>query len=349
MRGKGNQNQDEEEYEEDEFSSRKDGPSSSFTVNNNNSSKDGKSNDKASAVRSKHSVTEQRRRSKINERFQILRDIVPHSDQKRDTASFLLEVIEYVQYLQQKVQKYEGPYQGWSSEPAKLMPWGLLGNDISYYYWKFAGDEEQLWISFPFEYGTFSTIKKNSHSNTLGETFPGKLDENNIALTPAILPSTPNLVESDHVACKVLENQPELANKVMPLPTPAPIQSVGLVAHPCQLPVSDAQSAECPITSEMLNQQDLAIEAGTINISSVYSQELLNTLAQSLQSAGVDLSQANISVQIDLGKRASRGLTSGTLTSKDPQNPHPSKQTITHLREASGGEDSDQAHKRLKT
>uniref|UniRef100_A0A6N2M8C6 BHLH domain-containing protein n=1 Tax=Salix viminalis TaxID=40686 RepID=A0A6N2M8C6_SALVM len=121
--GKGNQNQDEEEYEEDEFSSRKDGPSSSFTVNNNNSSKDGKSNDKANAIRSKHSVTEQRRRSKINERFQILRDIVPHSDQKRDTASFLLEVIEYVQYLQQKVQKYEGPYQGWSSEPAKLMPW----------------------------------------------------------------------------------------------------------------------------------------------------------------------------------------------------------------------------------
>ena len=25
-------------------------------------------------------------------RFQILRDLIPHSDQKRDTASFLLEV-----------------------------------------------------------------------------------------------------------------------------------------------------------------------------------------------------------------------------------------------------------------
>uniref|UniRef100_A0A6N2MTB2 BHLH domain-containing protein n=1 Tax=Salix viminalis TaxID=40686 RepID=A0A6N2MTB2_SALVM len=55
--------------------------------------------------------------------FQILRDLIPHSDQKRDTASFLLEVIEYVQYLQEKVQKYEGPYPGWSPEPAKLMPW----------------------------------------------------------------------------------------------------------------------------------------------------------------------------------------------------------------------------------
>lgn len=26
-------------------------------------------------------------------RFQILRDLIPHSDQKRDTASFLLEVL----------------------------------------------------------------------------------------------------------------------------------------------------------------------------------------------------------------------------------------------------------------
>lgn len=89
-------------------------------------------------------------------RFQILRDLIPHTDQKRDTASFLLEVhfisrkpvylflclisilesfdlfvtvdvcmqvIQYVQYLQEKVQKHEGSYQPWSSEPTKLMPW----------------------------------------------------------------------------------------------------------------------------------------------------------------------------------------------------------------------------------
>lgn len=35
----------------------------------------------------------------------------------------LLQVIEYVKYLQENVQKYEGSYPGWSSEPAKLMPW----------------------------------------------------------------------------------------------------------------------------------------------------------------------------------------------------------------------------------
>ena len=35
----------------------------------------------------------------------------------------LLQVIEYIQFLQEKVHKYEGSYQGWSHEPAKLMPW----------------------------------------------------------------------------------------------------------------------------------------------------------------------------------------------------------------------------------
>ncbi|KAJ6794857.1 transcription factor BIM2-like isoform X1 [Iris pallida] len=70
---------------------------------------DGKNSDQKqpSTPRSKHSATEQRRRSKINDRFQILRDLIPHSDQKRDKATFLLEVIEHVRFLQEKVQKYE--------------------------------------------------------------------------------------------------------------------------------------------------------------------------------------------------------------------------------------------------
>ncbi|KAF5445342.1 hypothetical protein F2P56_034400 [Juglans regia] len=85
---------------------------------------DGKISDqKANTPRSKHSATEQRRRSKINDRFQMLRELIPLSDQKRDKASFLFEVIEYIQFLQEKVEKYEGAYQGWNHEPAKLMPW----------------------------------------------------------------------------------------------------------------------------------------------------------------------------------------------------------------------------------
>ncbi|RRT75075.1 hypothetical protein B296_00031626 [Ensete ventricosum] len=57
--------------------------------------------------RSKHSATEQRRRSKINDRqvnekclFQILRELIPHSDQKRDKASFLMEVIRHARGIE---------------------------------------------------------------------------------------------------------------------------------------------------------------------------------------------------------------------------------------------------------
>uniref|UniRef100_A0A803MSX6 BHLH domain-containing protein n=1 Tax=Chenopodium quinoa TaxID=63459 RepID=A0A803MSX6_CHEQI len=58
----------------------------------------------------------------IRSRFHMLRELIPYSDQKRDKASFLLEVIEYIQYLQEKVNRYEGAYPGWNSEPPKLNP-----------------------------------------------------------------------------------------------------------------------------------------------------------------------------------------------------------------------------------
>nr|WIE96184.1 basic helix-loop-helix transcription factor [Loropetalum chinense var. rubrum] len=338
--GKGNL--EEEEYDDDDFGTKKEGPSSNI-----NNKADGKNNDqKANAMRSKHSVTEQRRRSKINERFQILRDLIPHSDQKRDTASFLLEVIEYVQYLQEKVQKCEGSYQGWSAEPTKLMPWRNS-------HWRV-----QSFVGHP------QTLKNGSGP---GSTFSGKLDENNITITPTMLTNTQNPTEpSRDVSCKSMDQQPELTNKTMPVPVPVPVpvpmpmplqgnisasvRNDSMLAHPLQRPVSDAQSTDCPSANDTLNQQEeLMIEGGTISFSSVYSQGLLNTLTQALQSAGVDLSQASIAVQIDLGKRANRGPVSGAFTTKDHENPTSSNPIIMHHRDASSGEDSDQAQKRLKT
>ncbi|MBA0573430.1 hypothetical protein Golob_000705 [Gossypium lobatum] len=358
--GKGSQ--EEEEYEEEEFGSKKGGFSSnqtmSFNPNNNSTTNkvvfgilgffwvpvpglfyihsggveaDGKNNDKANAIRSKHSVTEQRRRSKINERFQRLRDLIPNTDQKRDTASFLLEVIEYVQYLQEKVQKYEDSYQGWSSEPAKLMPWSLVGHP--------------------------QAIKNGSGP---GATFARKFDENNTNINPTVITSVPNAVETDpitYVTSKTMDCQTELANNG----THLPIQGENVLVHPLQRPVSETQSTECLVGNDIpINQQeDLTIEGGTISISSVYSQgwgteykliiclwilmltSLLSALAQALQGSGLDLSQANMSVQIDLGKHANRGL-----SAKEPHNsPH---QAMTHLRDVSSGEDSDHAQKRLK-
>ncbi|MBA0692578.1 hypothetical protein Goari_010128 [Gossypium aridum] len=323
----GKQSQEEEEYEEEEFGSKKQGPSSNQIMSGNainNSNKGGKNSDKANAIRSKHSVTEQRRRSKINERFQVLRDIIPNTDQKRDTASFLLEVIEYVQYLQEKVKKYEGSYQEWNSEPAKLMPW----RNSHWRVQSFVGQQQ--------------AIKNGSDP---GSAFAGKFNEDNININPTMIASAQNPVQSDPVRdtmSKAMDQQPELGSRGMPLP----IQGDNMLVHPLQRPVSEAQPTECFIGNDTVNQQeDLTIEGGTINISSVYSEELLNSLTQALQSAGLDLSQANISVQIDLGKHANRGLTSGT-SAKDPQSAP--FQAMTHHRDVSNGEESDHAQKRMK-
>ncbi|KAE9605618.1 hypothetical protein Lal_00025324 [Lupinus albus] len=333
--GKGNM--EEDEYEEDEFgSSKKQGNSSA--PNPNNTNKDAKAVDKASAIRSKHSVTEQRRRSKINERFQILRDLIPQCDQKRDTASFLLEVIEYVQYLQEKVQKYEGSYPGWSPEPSKLMPWRNS-------HWRV-----QNFVGQP------QAVKNGSGPVS---PFPGKFDESNTSISPTMPCGSHNMIDPDQsrdIANKITERQPDLASKGLPLPMamhsnmPVPVRSDDVLAHPLQGTVSDAQSIEYPVTSEPQTlQEELTVEGGTISISSLYSQGLLNNLTQALQSAGIDLSQARISVQINLGKRANEGLSCGTSSPKNHNNIPSSNQGIAHFRDAGSAEDSDQAQKRKRT
>ncbi|KAJ8564696.1 hypothetical protein K7X08_001156 [Anisodus acutangulus] len=310
-------NQEEEEEEEDEIGIKKDAtPSTSNT-------KDGKNNDKASAIRSKHSVTEQRRRSKINERFQILRDLIPHTDQKRDTASFLLEVIQYVQFLQEKVQKHEGSYQPWSSEPTKLMPWRNS-------HWR------------------MQSLRAQPHALKNGtgpeSTYLGRFDENLTTVTSTMQPNQQNPIEphsrSRDVSFKALDQQSELVG----MSTPVPNNSA--FSDPQPRPVSD----QCPNTIDALNHhEDLAIDGGTISISSPYSQGLLNSLTQALQSAGLDLSEATISVQINFGNRANQAMTSGPSVVKDNENPPPSGNLhMDHFREASNDEDLDQAQKRLK-
>ncbi|GFP95306.1 transcription factor bim2 [Phtheirospermum japonicum] len=246
--GKGHQ--EEEDEEEEEFGAKNNATPSA------NSSKGGKNSEKANATRSKHSVTEQRRRSKINERFQILRELIPHSDQKRDTASFLHEVIQYVQFLQEKVQKYEGSYQPWSSEPTKLMPW-----------------RNSHWRNFA---GQSQTIKSGAGP---GSVFPVRFDENSAAVPATMQLGPHNPIEPDHARdapCRPIDPQTELPNKTlgvsapMQATTPVSIANDGSFLHALHGPSSDAQSSECPDSMNL--QDELAIEGGTISISSVYSQ-----------------------------------------------------------------------------
>ncbi|KAJ6817741.1 transcription factor BIM2-like isoform X2 [Iris pallida] len=300
--------------------------------------------------RSKHSATEQRRRSKINDRFQMLRELIPHGDQKRDKASFLLEVSEYIRFFQEKVQKYETSYPGWNEDDSKLMPWS-------------SGQVPCDNVADP------SQILKNG---------PGFMySDNIIPVAPAMLSSDQNPVESDlsaGVSFKAMENSTGFTNNaaatLIPLqpcsyasvereivatqPQPGLISDIDNLASQSQSQwLRPSWPADCSVSSDMLNEQeDLTIDEGTITMSAVYSQNILNTLSRALESSGIDLSQANVSVQINLGKRATGRRPTATTTmssAKDLENPLSDIQGVMeHSRVGSSGEESGRGTKRRK-
>ncbi|THU73807.1 hypothetical protein C4D60_Mb04t26740 [Musa balbisiana] len=292
---------------------------------------DGKSGERAAmptSPRSKHSAMEQRRRCKINDRFQILRDLIPHSDQKRDRASFLMEVIEYIKFLQEKEQKHE-LYSGWNQENAKLVPWSNTDG-----------------ICDP----------KNGPAQP-GFLFSEKFIDNNIPVVPL---NATNAAETDTNAGTETVLDPLQSNAYASLE-----RGPGL-SHPQERLVSDPDNflsqpqsgwqrsscpADCTMSSDLLSEQEeLVIDEGTINISSVYSQGFLTTITQALQSSGVDLSQASISVQINLGRRANRRSVATTTMSsaKDNCNQSPLDQVMGDSVVGSNGDESEQAPKRQK-
>ncbi|XP_025801930.1 transcription factor BIM2-like isoform X10 [Panicum hallii] len=290
---------------------------------------DGGTDQRPNTTRSKHSATEQRRRSKINDRFQILRELLPHNDQKRDKATFLLEVIEYIRFLQEKVQKYEATFPEWNQENAKLLPWS---NMYFRSFWKNAQSKGQIpGDSLPDP----SHFMRNGSSP--GSNFTGKLDDNHNMVTSAAASGAQDQTETDRMASlcyRSTETPANITNNVLSQSQP---QWTG------PSPVDD-----CAVNSQMLNNQQLAIDEGTISVSSQYSQELLNSLTHALQSSGVDLSQASISVQINLGKRAVKRPAAG-VPSKAPTDPASSNEIGQQLAMLGGGaEDPSHAAKRHK-
>nr|CAB3457343.1 unnamed protein product [Digitaria exilis] len=278
---------------------------------------DGGTDQRPNTPRSKHSATEQRRRSKINDRFQILRELLPHNDQKRDKATFLLEVIEYIRFLQEKVQKYEATFPEWNQENAKMLPWSK--GQIP------TGD------SLPDP----SHFMRNGSSP--GSNFTGKLDDNHNMVTSAAASGPQDQVETDHMASLCYRSAETPANVTNNAISQSQPQWTG------PSPVDD-----CAVSSGMLNNQRLAIDEGTISVSSQYSQELLNSLTHALQSSGVDLSQASISVQINLGKRAVKRPGAG-LPSTEPTDPASNDEIDQQLAMLGGGaEDLSHAAKRHK-
>ncbi|XP_057517378.1 transcription factor BIM1 isoform X2 [Amaranthus tricolor] len=307
------------------------------------------SDQKPITPRSKHSATEQRRRCKINDRFQMLRELIPHSDQKRDKASFLLEVIEYIHYLQEKVNRYEGSYPGWNSEPPKLNHW--RNSHVA----------------------TDSFVDQSRVLNGISPVmmFGSKVDEKATAISLNIPRNSQNLADSsttNAINVKTAHQQSIISNKAGSVCSPlqpdinVPIVSSGAMPQPplrlpseggnasfpqLQLWQSRNSASERSVTPDKLKDQELALEGGTINISSVYSQGLLSTLTRALQSSGVDLSQASISVQVDIGKRANNGQNSHEAAGKGAEASIPN-QNLLHARGESTSSESDHTVKRLK-
>ncbi|KMZ58270.1 Transcription factor BIM2 [Zostera marina] len=285
-------------------------------------------NQKASTPRSKHSATEQRRRSKINDRFQILRELIPQSDQKRDKASFLLEVIEYVQFLHDKLQKYEAGFHGWGQESTKLIPWKhnqVLPIDS-------IGDHSQ-------------TLHGSSASRFV---FSG---DNAIPVAPVQL-------TNDHSQLEPLNVNSGLPHKESSLPSTfqqysnsrGVIQPLQRLSTDLENIASQSQSQclrQCSgsASDNVVNEEELTIDEGTISISSAYSEGLLNALTESLQNSGIDLSQASVSVKINLGKRA---FSRSGSNPKDHEDPSFGNQVIGQSQMGSTIDIPERANKRPK-
>ncbi|KAF5959071.1 hypothetical protein HYC85_000280 [Camellia sinensis] len=194
-----------------------------------------------------------------------------------------MQVIEYIQYLQEKVHKYEGSYQGWNQELPKLMPWRNSHRPAEVF---------------------IAQSRATNSGSCPALMFAAKFDEDNIIGSPTNPRNGQNIVESDMstvTTVKAIDHHSGLTNKAVPLPVPVQTN----IFTP-----SGSGTVMAPIPARV-----------AFDIENLTSQPqsqfwLLNTLTQALQSCGVDLSQASISVQIDLGKRETSRLPASTSTVK---------------------------------
>lgn len=314
-----------DEYEEEEDFGKRDARGSTSSVFHKELTVrvDGESNSdqKSTMLRSKHSVTEQRRRSKINERFQILRDLIPHSDQKRDKASFLSEVIEYIQFLQEKVRSYESVFAGQNQENTNLTPWVKV---LFRSFWEKAQKKSKVTMDELNHYA--QQIKNGGSESPSGFIFSG------VDTDPAgqcMLQVVENPVQYGNVGSGLVTRKETTVSVSL-----QPCGSSGNEFFQPQTLISDFQNLASASPTHLLrsgssedcelnNDEGLTFDDGTISVSNAYSQGLLHVLTQTLESSGVNLSQTRISVQISLGKRMLNG---NTFIQKCAEDPNPASE-----------------------
>ncbi|XP_010236004.2 transcription factor BIM2 isoform X2 [Brachypodium distachyon] len=253
-----------------------------------------------SSPRSKHSATEQRRRTKINDRLDILRELLPNCDQKRDKASFLLEVhitscelaqqsagysckfsphaifclqvIEYIRLLQEKCQKYESAIPEKDPTDSKSMAWDKVYCRSRWRNTQNISQGQGGGLSAATE-----DMNNEQHCSPKG-----------ITVAPTSLFTTQSVKETSTTASSsqnIIENN-------------MPNNQLSWLSMSTMNQNSNASN------SKLSKQETQSLRNDTQSLSSAYSQGLLHKLKEALQKSGVDPSQANISVEINMDKRA---------------------------------------------
>ncbi|XP_062220179.1 transcription factor BIM2-like [Phragmites australis] len=226
-----------------------------------------------STPRSKHSATEHRRRTKINDRLEILRELLPHGDQKRDKASFLLEVIEYIRFLQEKVQNYESANPERNHEDSKSMPWTKV------YYrscWKNTQNISEV------QGGGLSASTQDMNKEQYG------FEQTTVAT--AALFSTQSMRETSPADSPSLK----ATNTA---------QNWGKNSTPSKQPPWLSMSTSDSGNRTLSKNERETVHEDTRSLSNAYSQGLLYRLTEALKRSGVDPSQTNISVDINIDRR----------------------------------------------
>lgn len=220
-----------------------------------------------------------------------------------------LQVIEYIQFLQEKVQKYEGSYVGWNQEPAKLMP--LVNYFSCLYIGRYYSSDSFICSFSTGMYLNLGSIVTTQTSNLLSDllkqrnnhkpaesyidqsrginsesghalVYAAKFDEKKIAVSPVVPGTAQNPVDSDMstpTAFKSMDHQTGIASKSMPFPMSlqpnyfTPVKSGGAVAQPPPRLTSDAENTTSQAHTQLHNIRSCTSD-GVIASDKLKEQEL---------------------------------------------------------------------------
>ncbi|KAE8720269.1 BES1-interacting Myc-like protein 2 [Hibiscus syriacus] len=206
----------------------------------------------------------------------------------------------------------------------------LLMYEGSYHGWS---QEPTKMIPWKNHHGVAENFIDHSHTMKNGSTC-----ENDGGI-PSMVANMQNSIESnlgDAAVFKILDHPPASSTSMVNMQT----RSEAIATH---------GRGSIAFHESAIEQEDLTIRDESVGLSSAYSQGILNSLTQALQSSGVDMSQSSISVKIDVGKRVVSGVTSMPSSSKEKEIRHISNQVIIQTGVRSCSEESGRAYKRHRT